>query len=50
MNYEVLTALLSCVRFFVSFATFPYGVLDQVCYLIISIPDRCLRYVSLNFS
>ena len=29
--------MFSCV-----FVTFPYGVLGQVCYFIISIPDRCL--------
>ena len=32
-----LTSWLSCV-----FVTFPYGVLGQVWYLIVSIPDLCL--------
>ena len=35
---KVLTfVMFSCV-----FVTFPYGVLDQVWYLIVSIPDICL--------
>ena len=36
-----LLALL-CVIFSCVFVTFPYGVLGQVWYLILSIPDRCL--------
>ena len=35
-----LISWLSCVTF--SFVTFPYGVLYQVWYLIVSIPDLCL--------
>ena len=43
-----LLALL-CVMFcFVCFVTFPYGVLGQVWYLIVSIPDLChLLYIDL---
>ena len=33
----ILYVMLTCV-----FANFPYGVLDQVCYLIVLIPDLCL--------
>ena len=36
-----LLALLH-VMFYCVFVTFPCGVLDQVWYLIVSIPDRCL--------
>ena len=36
-----LLALL-CVMFSCVFVTFPYGVLGQVWYLIVSIPDICL--------
>ena len=36
-----LLALL-CVVFSCVFVTFPYGVVDQVWYLIVSIPDRCI--------
>ena len=32
----LLYVMFSCV-----FVTFPYGVLGQVCYLIVSIPDFC---------
>ena len=31
-----------CVTFFLCFVTFQYGVLGQVWYLIVSIPDLCL--------
>ena len=31
-----------CVTFSCAFITFPYGVLGQVWYLIVSIPDLCL--------
>ena len=31
-----------CVMFSCAFVTFPYGVLGQVWYLIVSIPDLCL--------
>ena len=39
-----LTSLLSCMLLFswCSFFTFPSGVLGQVCYLIVLIPDLCL--------
>ena len=37
-----LLALL-CVMFSILFVTFPCGVLGQVWYLIVSIPDICLR-------
>ena len=30
------------VMFYCVFVTFPCGVLGQVCYLIVSIPDLCL--------
>ena len=33
---------LLCVEFYCGFVTFPYGVLGQVCYLIVSISDLCL--------
>ena len=33
-----LTSWLSCV-----FVTFPYGVLGQVCYVVVLIPDLCLH-------
>ena len=37
------TSWLSCVLYFiVFFVTFPFGVLCQVWYLIVSIPDLCL--------
>ena len=35
-------ALLYCMYFFLCFVTFPYGVLGQVLYLIVSIPNMCL--------
>ena len=39
---EKLTSCLSCVLWFILiFLTFPYGVLDQVWYLIVFIPDLC---------
>ena len=48
-----LLALL-CVMFSCVFVTFPYGVLGQVWYLIVSIPDLCLltyfEYVPSMFS
>ena len=33
---------LMCVMFSCAVVTFPYGVLGQVCYLIVLIPDLCL--------
>ena len=36
-----LSSLLSFVMFYYVFATFPCGILDQVWYLIVSIPDLC---------
>ena len=36
-----LTFWLSCVWYFLCFCHFPNGVLDQVWYLIVSIPDLC---------
>ena len=33
---------LLCVMFYCVFVTFPYGVLGQVWYLVVSIPDLCL--------
>ena len=38
-----LLALL-CVMFSCVFFTFQYGVLGQVCYLIVLIPDLCLLF------
>ena len=35
--FAILCVMLSCV-----FVTFPYGVLGQMWYLIVSIPDICL--------
>ena len=35
---------LLCVMFPCVFVTFPYGVLGQVWYLIVSIPDLCLPH------
>ena len=41
----LLYVIFSCV-----FVTFPCGVLGQVWYLIVSIPDRCLLpYFDVNF-
>ena len=37
-----LTSWLLCVIFYCIFVTFPCGVLGQVWYLIVSIPDLCL--------
>ena len=38
-----------CVTFFLCFVTFQYGVLGQVWYLIVSIPDLCfLSYFHRN--
>ena len=36
-----LTSWLSFVMFYCVFVTFPCGILGQVWYLIVSIPDRC---------
>ena len=36
-----LSSCLSCVIFYCVFVTFPCGVLGQVWYLIVSIPDLC---------
>ena len=36
-----LTSLLSFVVFYFDFVTFPCGILGQVWYLIVSIPDLC---------
>ena len=36
-----LTSWLSFVMFHCVFVTFPFGILGQVWYLIVSIPDRC---------
>ena len=36
-----LTSLLSFVMFNCVFVTFPWGILGQVWYLIVSIPDLC---------
>ena len=33
---------LFCVMFACAFVTFPYGVLDKVWHLIVSIPDLCI--------
>ena len=38
-HLALLYVMFSCV-----FVTFPYGVLGQVWYLIVSIPDLCLLY------
>ena len=43
-----LLALL-CVMFTCVFVTFPYGVLGQVWYLIVSSPDLCLVYLQVLF-
>ena len=39
---EGLTSWLSCLRCFLVFVTFQYGVLVQVWYLIVRIPDLCI--------
>ena len=39
-----LTSWLSFVMFNCVFVTFPCGIMGQVCYLIVSIPDRCRLY------
>ena len=39
-----LTSCLSFVRFNFVFVTFPYGILGQVWYLIVSIPDLLLLF------
>ena len=36
-----LTSWLLFVMFVVMFVTFPFGILEQVWYLIVSIPDPC---------
>ena len=36
-----LTSCLFFVMFNCIFVTFPYGILSQVCYLFVSIPDIC---------
>ena len=36
-----LTSWLSFVKFNCVFVTFPCGILGQVCYLIVMIPDLC---------
>ena len=42
-----LTSWLSCIMFCV-YVTFPFGILGQVWYLIVSIPDLCpLPYFSI---
>ena len=38
---KVLTSWLLFVIFFCDFVTFPFGILEQVWYLIVSIPDPC---------
>ena len=45
LSPPVLLSLV-CVIFSCAFVTFPYGVLDQVWYFIVSIPDLCLLYFS----
>ena len=40
---EGLTSWLSCMRCFYCFVTFSCGVLGPVWYLIVLIPDLCLR-------
>ena len=40
---------LLCVMFSCGFVTFPYGVPDQVLYLIVSIPDLCLFYLYISY-
>ena len=48
---KVLTSWLLFVMFNYIFVTFPCGILDQVCYLIVSIPDRCrLSYFNVSCS
>ena len=43
--WEIVDLLaLFCVMFSCVFATFPYGVLGQVWYLIVSIPELCLLF------
>ena len=39
--WEGLTSRLSFVMFHCVFVTFPYGILGQVWYLIVSIPESC---------
>ena len=36
-----LTSWILFVMFFCEFVTFPFGILGQVWYLIVSIPDSC---------
>ena len=44
-----LTSCLSFVVFNCVFVTFPYGILGQVWYLIVSIPDLChLSYINMD--
>ena len=38
---EGMTSWLSFVKFNCVFVNFPGGILGQVCYLIVSIPDLC---------
>ena len=38
---KVLTSWLLFVMFFFDFVTFPFGILGQVWYFIVSIPDPC---------
>ena len=40
--WETGPMALLCVMFYCAFVTFPCGVLDQICCLIVSIPDICL--------
>ena len=39
MNFNLAP---DCIMFSCVFVTFPYGLLGQVWYLIVSIPDLCL--------
>ena len=41
---------LLCVMFYCGFVSFPCGVLGQVLYLIVSIPDLCLRCLFTYFN
>ena len=41
-DWKGMISCLSYVRCFLEFITFPFGVLDQVWYLIVSTPDPCL--------
>ena len=46
-----LTSWLSFVMFYCGFVIFPYGILGQVWYLIVSIPDLCrLSYINYSVS